>query len=259
MPKFYHLSLILDPEGGKLSKRKGAVAVHDFIKQGYMPEAVLNFVALLGWTPAIERNFGEAERELFLLKDMIELFSADDLNKPSPIFNREKLLWFNQKYIQALQIDELQNRFTTWLKETVYDDPELISAITSKGPDYLNKILALEGSRIRLLSEIPDAIRFYYIHKGGIDFLKVKQTKNLTALEVKQIIKEYKALVNLDVAHEEWEKTVRDLAGKLNVKAGSLFMVLRLALTDTSFSPPLFDVMKILGQSEVIARLESYS
>ena len=264
-PKFYHLSLILDPEGGKLSKRKGAVAVHDFINQGYLSEALLNFVALLGWTPKIERTFGEAEREFFSMQDMIELFDVADLNKASPVFNREKLILFNQKYIQNMTVDELQNRFTAWMKDTNFDDPELISGITSRGPDYLNKILELEHTRAKLLNEIPGAIKFYYTHRGDADFKTCKYTKSLTDSQIKEIIKSYKETLESGkhdlekINHGIWEANVRSLADKLGVKPGSVFMLLRLIVTDTEFSPPLFEVMQILGTKEIIARLVAYS
>jgi len=265
IPKFYHLSLILDPDGGKLSKRKGAVAVHDFINQGYLPEALLNFIALLGWTPKIERNFGESEREFFTMKDMVDLFDTADLNKPSPVFNREKLIWFNQKYIQSLSVDELQKRFIDWAKITNYDDPELMANITAKGPDYLNKILELEKTRVKLLSEIPNAIRFYYIHKGDYDLHKVKQTKGLKTDEIKSLLNDYvndlvdKKIDLEKISHEEWEAHIRSIAEKKGLKAGTVFMLYRLAITDSPFSPPLFEVMKILESEEVIARLQSYS
>jgi glutamyl-tRNA synthetase len=264
MPKIYHLPLILDPEGGKLSKRKGAVAVHDFINQGYLPEALLNFVALLGWTPNIERTFGEAEREFFSMQDMLELFDAKDINKASPVFNREKLIWFNQKYIQSLSTDQLQNRFSAWLKAVNYDDPEFVAAIVSKGPDFLNQILELEKTRIKLLSEIPEAIKFYYIHKGGIDFSQFKQTKDFSAELLSKIFSEFISEIetkadNLkDWSHEEWEAFVRGLADRQQQKAGAVFMALRLAVSDSQFSPPLYEIMEILGKDEVIARLRSY-
>jgi len=264
IPKFYHLSLILDPAGGKLSKRKGAVAVHDFVNQGYLAEALLNFVSLLGWTPKIERIFGESEREFFSMQDMIDLFDTADLNKNSPIFNREKLLWYNQKYIQNLSSDELQKRFIKWMEEVKFDEPELVAAITAKGPDFLNTILSLEKTRIKILSEIPDAIRFYYIHKGNIDFTKFKQTKTLEKQQITEILDELIKKFSADdfnletLLHEDWEATVRTLAEIKTLKAGSVFMLIRLALTDTQFSPPLFDVLKILGKDEVIARLNSY-
>jgi len=265
IPKFYHLSLILDPEGGKLSKRKGAVAVHDFINQGYLPEALLNFIALLGWNPKIEHGFGETEREFFSMQDMIDLFDPADLNKPSPVFNREKLIWYNQKYIQNMQIDELQNKFIEWTKLTRLDDPEFLAGIASKGPDYLNKILALENTRAKLLGDIPSAIRFYYIHKGDVEFNKFKQTKDLSNEIIKELLTGYiKNLsdkkIDLDnISHEDWEADIRSIAENKGLKAGSVFMLFRLTLTDTEFSPPLYEVMKILGQSEVIARLQSYS
>lgn len=265
VPVMAHLPLILDPQGGKLSKRKGSVSTEEFMKEGYLTEALLNFIMLLGWSPPLKVEHGEKEREIFSLNEFIELFELSDLNKANPVFNREKLLWFNQKYIQLMTVDELQNRFTEWIKFTKFDDPELITGITSKGPDYLNKILELEHTRIKLLSEIPGAIRFYYIHKGDADFKACKHTKALTDDQVKEIIKMYKEILESGkqplekINHETWESNVRAIADKLGVKAGSVFMLLRLVVTDVEFSPPLFEVMQILGTKEVIARLIAYS
>jgi nondiscriminating glutamyl-tRNA synthetase len=263
IPKFYHMSLILDPEGGKLSKRKGAVAVHDFVNQGYLSEAMLNFVALLGWTPKVERTFGEKEREFYSMKDMIELFDTADLNKSSPVFNREKLIWFNQKYIQNLTNDELQKKFLDWVKETNYADAELLNAIIEKGPDFINKIMEMEKTRVKLISEIPESIRFYYFHKGDIDFSTIKQTKDLTKEQLEKAFTEF--IVEMEKlndlggwTHEEWESLIRNMAEKMGVKAGSIFMAIRLAITDSPFTPPLFEILKILETKEIVSRLHCY-
>jgi nondiscriminating glutamyl-tRNA synthetase len=263
IPKFYHLPVLLDPEGGKLSKRKGAVAVRDFINLGYLSEALLNFVGLLGWTPNIERTFGEKEREFYSMTDMIELFNTDDLNKSSPVFNREKLLWFNQKYIQNLTNDQLQKKFLDWVRETNYDGAELISSIIEKGPDFLNKIMEMEKTRVKLLSEIPDSIKFYYFHKGDIDFTTIKQTKDLTKEQLDKVfnkfIAEMEKVDNLNGwTHDEWESLIRNMAEEMGVKAGSIFMAIRLAVTDSPFTPPLFEILKILETKEIIARLHCY-
>src|SRR5690606_6869554 len=117
MPPFYHPPVILDPQGGKLSKRKGNVSAKQFLEEGYLVEALLNFVMLLGWAAPIKREHGEKERELFSLQEFVELFDLKDINKSNPIFNREKLLWFNKEYIKNMPAEELQNKLIHWLEK----------------------------------------------------------------------------------------------------------------------------------------------
>lgn len=266
MPVITHLPVILDPDGGKLSKRRGAVSAKGFLAEGYLPEAILNFLMLLGWSAPIKYEHGAKEQEFFSLNEFIEMFEMHDLNKASPVFNREKLIWFNQKYIQNLSADELSNKFTTWLKAyaNTPELQELSAEIIKAGPDMLQKILLLEQSRVKILSEIPVAIKFYFKHQGGLNLLDSKQTKKLSSDSVKAYLKEYADFVSAfegelsEMSHETWETFTRNYAEKTAEKAGSLFMALRLVITDSPFSPPLFEVMQILGKNETIRRIQTY-
>ncbi|MCA9380819.1 glutamate--tRNA ligase, partial [Candidatus Dojkabacteria bacterium] len=115
MPEIGHVPNILNPNGqGKLSKRNGSVALSEFFEEGYLKEAIINFIILLGWSPSIERVHGEKEREIFSLKEFIDLFDTKDLNKSNPKFNREKLLWFNKEYIKNFDTNELADRLNEW-------------------------------------------------------------------------------------------------------------------------------------------------
>ncbi|MEI7578646.1 MAG: glutamate--tRNA ligase [bacterium] len=262
LPEFFHFPLILDPDGGKLSKRKGSVSAIEFLKEGYLPEAILNFLMLLGWSPKVEREYGEKEREIFSLADFIELFDPHDLNKTAAVFNREKLLWFNQKYIQMLEPDMLVIRFSIWLKK--YSENEsLIAAIIDRGPDYLEKVLELVKSRVRILSEIPQMISFYYQFPALVNLSAIKQLKNIDPKILKTVIKKF--LVELEKypdfakwQHEDWESYVRKLAEYNQLKAGQLFMALRVMITGTPFSPPLWETMETLGQQEIFKRINAY-
>ena len=261
MPVIAHLPVILDPDGGKLSKRKGSVSAKGFLEEGYLPEAVLNFLMLLGWSAPISYEHGEKEREIFSLEEFTSMFAMQDVNKASPVFNREKLYWFNQKYIQSLSPDELSNRVSLWLKR--YGNDELLnSEIINKGPDYLQQILLMEQSRIHILKDVPAMLRPFYIHEGKFDLLASKQTKDLNLEVLKEflsnIVKFYENKNLAELTHEEWEEFVRKEAERLQVKAGSLFMGLRLSVMETPFSPPLFEVLKFLGNDTVINRIKKY-
>jgi len=261
MPVISHLPLILDPDGGKLSKRKGSVSARGFLIEGYLPEAILNFLMLLGWSSSKKYEHGEKEKELFTLQDFVDEFSISDINKHSPVFNREKLLWFNHKYIQALTPDQLTNKFLNWLNK-YSEDKDLKPEIIKAGPDYLQKALLLEQERIHIWSDLLDVLKPFYFHKGNCNLLDSKQTKKLTKDVIKDLIESLISfLENEDLSkmeHEKWEMFIRDYADRSEQKAGALFMCVRLALLETPFSPPLFDVMKVLGKEEVLNRLKKY-
>ena len=112
-PRFAHLPLILNPDKSKLSKRQGDVAVEDFRSQGYLPEALVNFISLLGWSPA-------QDQELFSLSELLEEFSFERVNKSGAVFDREKLNWMNQQYIQNLNLEDFHQRLLPFLAETTY-------------------------------------------------------------------------------------------------------------------------------------------
>lgn len=261
MPVIIHLPVILDPDGGKLSKRKGAVSAKGFIEEGYLPEAVLNFLMLLGWSSPLKYEHGEKEREIFSLDDFTSMFDLKDINKASPVFNRDKLLWFNQKYISALSPDELSNRYLNWLKDHSGDEV-LSKAIIERGPDHIQKILILERSRIHLLKDLNELLYPFYFHNGNFDLLDSKQTKDLKIEDVKEFLKYFIGILGgkdiSEMSHEQWEGYVRDYAEEKGLKAGSLFMCLRLSVLETPFSPPLFEVLGILGNNEIINRISKY-
>lgn len=263
MPYFIHLPLILDPDGGKLSKRKGSVSAKDFVKQGYPPEAVINFLMLLGWSSPIKHEFGEKEREIFSLDEFIQMFDIADLNKSSAVFNREKLLWFSHQYIKDFDINTLQRRYGEWHAK-YSEEKELRLKIAQKGDEYLMRALELIHDRIRLLSEIDELVKLFYYEPEKINFSEFKQIKNLTTDQISVILKSVKNELetkseNLsDWPHEKWEEFMRNLAEENGLGAGKVFMTLRLAITSSPTTPPLYEIMTVLGKKEILTRLSKY-
>lgn len=262
-PNFIHLPLILDPDGGKLSKRKGSVSAKDFIKQGYPPEAVINFLMLLGWSSPIKHEFGEKEREIFSLNEFVDLFEVKDLNKSSAVFNREKLLWFSHQYIKEFDIETLQKKYGEWHAK-YSEEKELRLKIAEKGDKFLKSVLALIQDRIKLLSEIDELIKVFYFNPEKIIFSEFKQVKGLDENQINSILKAIvKEFTNKnedlkDWPHEQWELFMRKLAEELSLGAGKVFMTLRLALTSSPNTPPLYEIMEILGKKEILTRLTKY-
>ena len=263
-PEIIHLSVILDPEGGKLSKRKGAVSARGFLEEGYLPDAILNFLMLLGWSSPEVREHGAKERELYSLQEFTELFDISGLNKTSPVFNREKLLWFNQKYMQAATPDALTNYFTLWLSKFSKDE-EFKKLVSERGPQFLQSVLLLVQSRAKLLSEIPQSLAFFYNKPEAHKISEFKKLEKVSAEQIKTVIKNFAEELGKrkedfsDFPHEEWEALVRKIADELKIKAGDAFMVLRVGLCGSEFSPPLYESMQILGAHEVLERINQYS
>lgn len=256
MPEMYHLSTILDPEGGKLSKRKGHTAAMEFIAEGYLPEAVLNFLMLLGWSSPLSREFGEAEREIFSLEEFTDIFDLKDLNKNNPVFNREKLLWFNQQYINKSETADLAEKLKKWLS-TYRAEDEAAKLIISD--DNLEQKLILVKERAKLLSEIPESLKFFYAKPENVDW-NIKQLEKV-ADKISNLRSEVAELMKSlpeDVStwqHETWEQGMRAIGDKHEVKHGDVFMVLRVAVVGTPFSPPMFESLQVLGKDRVLERL----
>jgi len=143
IPQMAHLPLLLNSDKSKLSKRQGDVAVEDYIKKGYLPEALINFVAFLGWNPG-------DDRELFTLKELVSEFDLEKVGKAGAIFNMDKLAWYNKQYIKKLSDSELVEKAWPWL-EKIAEKSEL-----------LTKAVSLERERIAILSELPSAIEFIF-------------------------------------------------------------------------------------------------
>ncbi len=260
IPKFYHLPLILDPAGGKLSKRKGAVSAEEFLRMGVLPEAMLNQLMLLGWSPPLEREHGETERELFTLEEFIEIFDPKDLNYTNAVFNQEKLIWFNKQYFMNLTDEKLAKQLLNWAGNYA-EDTELGESIISDGQqEVLEKKVVLLKERSRTLSEMAEGMRFFWKKPEEIDW-EVKQLKKVKNL-IEDIVPEIRSLFDEfpenseEWDHEEWEMGMRAIGDKYEVKHGDVFMILRVAIVGTPVSPPLLESLQILGKEEVISRLD---
>lgn len=249
LPQIAHIPNILDPKGGKLSKRSGSVAALDFLKEGYLPEAIMNFMMLLGWSP-------KSDEEIFSLEEFVARFELSGFNKSNPVFNRDKLNWFNEKYIRAMSASELTKSLLKWAQE--FHPARLDGIVSGLGMDKLEAAVGLEQERVVLLADLPEKLELfssYLLEKGELP--AHKQTDKLSSTQKRAILQAYigKTSAGLN-SHEEWEQAVREIAENLEFKAGQVFMLLRLAITGASASPPLFEFAQIIGQAEELRRLE---
>ena len=248
-PVWVHLSVFLKPSGkGKMSKRESAQLVQDgysiFVKdlavQGFIPEAVVNWIALMGWSY-------DDHTEFFSMADLIQKFSLEKLNPSPAAINFTKLDHFNGLHIRNLAIEDLAERVTPYLSAAGYtvDDKKLLQII----PIIRERLVSLEDS-------VPFAGFFFQeqVHPNPADLVGKGMTPAASAIAAQQAYQRLQPLEEIN--HESAEAPLRLLAEELGVKAGQLFGILRVAVTGQTVSPPLFESMAIIGKEKVMERIE---
>lgn len=244
LPRFAHAPMILAPDRSKLSKRHGAVAVEEFREAGYLPEAILNYLCLLGWSPG-------DDREIMSLDEVVRTFSLERVNLTAAIYDVEKLTWMNGAYIRAADPDRLLE-----LLVPRFEAAGLISTpVSPELRTWLADMIAAGRDRARTLGEMPELFRYFfeepesYEEKGVRKYLQPGSEALLeTALNVAADVDPFD--------NETIETAYRQAAERLGVSAGHLIHPTRLALTGRTVGPGLFDVMRLLGRERCLRRLD---
>ncbi|MBW6440540.1 glutamate--tRNA ligase [Patescibacteria group bacterium] len=258
IPQFAHFTLLLNPDKSKLSKRQGDVKVEDYLKKGYLKEALLNFVLLLGWNP-------KTEEEVFSLSEMIARFDLSGVNKTGAIFNTEKLDWLNGVYIRKMDLSELTKLCVPYLIEAELLEEvggskyQVLSTGEEVDFEYLKKIVALEQERMKKLSEIGESVKFIFSEK--LDYEKeLLIWKKMTAGDAKNnlqlIFNELSSIEEKDFQSNKLQEILDRLVEKNNLKRGEVLWPLRVALTGLKGSPSPFEVAEVLGKEKVLERIE---
>ena len=238
VPVFAHLPMILGADKSRLSKRHGAVSVLQYRDDGYLPHAVVNYLARLGWS--------HGDQEIFGLQDLVGKFSLEDVGDTAGVFNPEKLLWLNQQWIKATPLPELARLLLPFLeKRGVTVDPARLAVV-----------LAPLHERAKTLVEMADQALMFV--RRGVIFDEPSAAKHLTP-ESKPLLVEARALVEAKLSEgaHAMEAAFRDLAAQKGLGLGKLAQPLRVAVTGSTVSPPLFDVLVVLGREESLARLDA--
>jgi len=245
-PKYAHLPLILGPDKSKLSKRHGAASVEEYYKMGYLPEALINFVAFLGWNPGTDKEF-------FSLEELIKEFDLSKVQKSGAVFNIEKLDWLNGQYLKALSLDELARRSVPFLMRANLIDENNYDF------SYVKRVLALEQSRLKKLGEIGDRISYFFKSPKYEPELLVWRGmlfKDVIA-SLKVSLKAISDINEADFNKDNLEKILLKEAERAkNKDKGRLLWPLRAALTGLEASPGPFEILEILGKDESIKRIE---
>ena len=244
-PQFAHLPMILGTDRTKLSKRHGAVSITEYQEQGYLPEAMVNFLALLGWSL-------DDKTELLSRQELIDNFSLERISRTAAIFNMDKLTWMNGVYIRSLTADEFFEAVEPYLMTDISAGKALISS-----EQYVRDILPLVQERARTLAKVVELAQFFFV--DDLDYepsLLIGKNMNLESA-VQALKTAQQKLSQLEAFDaESLEAVLRPLAVELGLKTGQLFGTLRVAVTGRTAAPPLFQTMAVLGRERCLKRIE---
>lgn len=255
-PRFAHLPLLLNANKSKLSKRQGDVSTQSFLDRGYLPEALLNFLLLLGWNP-------KTEEEIFSLEEMEKRFNLEGLNKYGAIFNLEKLDWMNGVYIRNLTLEKFAELSVPYLEKdglVKQENSQLQNILTGETleKEKLYTILALEKERIKKLSEISDAIHFM-LEKDLIfqkELLAWKKMSVETAqTNLRLICEKWQSIKEEDFKLDQLSDSINQLKEEHALTTGELMWPLRVALSGRQKSPGPFEIAEVLGKKFSLERI----
>ncbi len=244
MPEFAHLPMILGSDGAKLSKRHGAISVQWFKKEGFLPGALLNYLALLGWGTTDSQQIFNSKEE------MIEKFSLDRVGKNPAVFDMKKLEWMDGYYIRKLSIDELFELVIPYLRES-----NLIEGRNSREREFAKKVISLEQERLKKLSEITEFTDFFFTEDVKYDSKAVDEI--LRKGSVPELLESFSGKLTkvepFDIPTVE--KAAKEFINEKNLKGKDLMQPVRVAITGKKATPGLFEVMVLLGKEKVLRRI----
>lgn len=247
-PKFAHLPLLLNPDKSKLSKRQGDVAVEDYRDKGYLKDALINFVALLGW------NAGD-DKEFYYMNELIEKFSLERVNKAGAVFDLQKLNWLNAEHLRKMSdvniLNLLKNEILNSQSTILMADKFSVLNLTD---NYLLQIIVAMKERVSFVKEFITNCLYFYTPPAEYEQKSVeKNWKPETPQQLKILAEAFAKLSN--PTKEDFENTFTKVAEELNIGKGKLIHPLRLAVSGQSTGPGMFDLLFILGKEEVVKRI----
>ncbi|MBT3205572.1 MAG: glutamate--tRNA ligase [Gammaproteobacteria bacterium] len=238
IPLFAHVPMILGEDGKRLSKRHGAVSVMQYLEEGYLPEALLNYLVRLGWS--------HGDQELFSVDEMQQLFSLEGINRAPSTFNPEKLSWINQQYLKTKALNDIVELVKQRLSKngvTLDDDLDISS------------IVDLYRERVKTINELADSILYFFQDFEEYDPKAAKKAFKEAALQPLQLL--HDKLSELDSwSTEEIHAVIQNITEELGVNMGKVGQPLRVAVTGGSFSPPIDQTVEKIGRESSLARIQ---
>jgi glutamyl-tRNA synthetase len=247
-PIYCHLPMVMGKDGQKLSKRHGSTSVRDFREKGYLPEALMNYVTLVGW------SYDEST-EFFSKEELEKVFDINKIHKAPGIFDYKKLDWFNGQYIRKLSDEELKEKLIPYLVKASFINEE----ITDEQNAILDQLIPCVKPRLKVLSDVVDLSSFLFTNPELADkemFIAKKMDLESTT---KALVKAYEILKNgleKDLPFEGIENEISNLATEMDVKVNGVFTPLRVALTSSNVSLPMNETVNLLGKEKCFKRIE---
>src|SRR5947209_1504671 len=253
-PQFAHLPLLVAPDGTKLSKRRHGpvVSVTTYRDAGFLPEAFINFLCLLGWSP-------KNDREHMSVKELIEAFSLEGINRANAVVNFKdpaptpeeafdpKAIWLNAEHIRALRVQDLSQKLLPLVREAGFEIK----------PERMLQITPLIRERIKLLRDVLTAADFFFVDQlPPYDPAELIPQKGDAAMAKKALEKAQAVLPKVDFKHDPLDEALRAAAQELGLKAGQMFQPIRVAVCGRKNAPPLFETLQVLGKETTLRRIE---
>ncbi|MDP6852889.1 MAG: glutamate--tRNA ligase [Candidatus Marinimicrobia bacterium] len=237
LPKYIHLPLLLNPDRSKLSKRQGDVAVEDYLEKGFLPETLINFVALLGWHP-------KDDREMFSLKELENEFSLKRIHKSGAVFDLEKLKWMNSQYLMQLPLETVVERSIPFFENANLDTSDKAK---------LSLIVDATRQRVQTLAEMPEASKMYFT----VPVISVDNKELINAPQSRELLQKLKENIeNSNIPDGDgFKQIVMNIGKEISLSGKSLFFPIRTAIYGEPKGPDLVLLFNILGKKEVINRL----
>jgi glutamyl-tRNA synthetase len=246
-PKFCHLPLIMGQDGKKLSKRHGSTFAREFRQMGYLPEAMVNYIVMLGWSY-------DDTREFFSHDELTELFSLEKISKSPAVFDYKKLEWFNGQYIRQADPEKIRSLYIPLMvKEGILSDPPTEGELQLVRDSY-----PLVQERLKVVNDAPELLRFLFQDVAYADAdqaVPKKMDREGTKTVLKGCLDVLEGFAGR--SDEENEALFRDKAQELDVKLGQILQPLRVALTGTTVSPPMFESIRLLGVEKTMERVNT--
>jgi glutamyl-tRNA synthetase len=241
-PVFAHLPLLLNSDKSKLSKRQGDVAVEDYREKGYLKEALINFVALLGW------NFGD-DKEFYEMNELIEKFSLERVHKAGAVFNLEKLNWLNYEHLRKKSDAEVLKILRSEISKSEFSS-------NTYSDDYLLKVIAAMKERVSFVKEYLTKSPYFFTAPQSYEEQNLnKRWKEDSAELLRKLKAHFEQLEN--PSKEDYEKVLDEIASQLNINKGKLVHPLRIAVSGVGEGPGVYDIVSVLGKEETISRINT--
>ncbi|MDH3268121.1 MAG: glutamate--tRNA ligase [Ignavibacteria bacterium] len=241
-PVFAHLPLLLNPDKSKLSKRQGDVAVEDYREKGYLKEALINFVALLGW------NYGD-DKEFYEMDELIEKFSLERVHKAGAVFNIEKLNWLNFEHLRKKADDEVLEMLKAEISKSEF-------STNNYSDEHLLKVITAMKERVSFVKEYLTKSPYFFKAPDSYEEQNLKKRWKEDSSELLKKLKDRFAELE-NPAKDNFEKVLDEVATKLNIGKGKLVHPLRIAVSGVGEGPGVYDIVSIIGKEETLSRIET--